>query len=40
MTSNKLFIFQITAISLLFVVITIKLFIDHPEWSQNGLAEL
>jgi hypothetical protein len=40
MTASRLLTLQITLISLLFVVITIKLFVDHPEWSPNGLIEL
>ncbi len=40
MTANKLLTFQIAVISLLFAMITIKLFVDHPEWSPNGLTEL
>ncbi len=32
--------FQLTVISLLLAVLTIKLYVDHPEWSPNRLLEL
>jgi len=38
--TGRLLAFQLTVISLLCAVLTIKLCIDHPEWSPNGLTEL
>jgi hypothetical protein len=40
MRASKTLTFQLTVISLLFAVLTVKLSIDHPEWSPNGLTEL
>lgn len=40
MRASKTLTLQLTVISLLFAVLTVKLSIDHPEWSPNGLTEL
>jgi hypothetical protein len=40
MRASKVFVFQITVVSLLCAILTIKLSIDHPEWSPDGLTEL
>jgi hypothetical protein len=40
MAETKLLPLQISLICLLLAVITVKLFVDHPEWSPNGLVEL
>ncbi|MFY9694498.1 MAG: hypothetical protein WA776_22415 [Xanthobacteraceae bacterium] len=40
MRASKTLAFQLTVISLLFAVLTVKLSVDHPEWSPNGLTEI
>lgn len=40
MRADEVFFFQIMIVSLLCAVLTIKLSIDHPEWSPDGLTEL
>jgi hypothetical protein len=40
MRASKLLALQLTVIRLLSAVLTVKLSVDHPEWSPNGLSEL